>query len=181
MTENSPEQVSIWSQTDYTNYIAPTQNENKMSRQPFHCQLPQTLSLPDPFVYHDYSFPWHGYWGSYWEDMPMDEELDVQPSDMGKSNEMSDYVEYGDDYIDAGPTSFPVDEYVPSREEMLHAQKMAQTVCPAELVLSHSPSVDTIDAQVGVFPSTGVKFPVQDTAMDITFNVDDTMQLDIGK
>lgn len=141
-----------------------------MIGQPFYYQPPRVVLLPNPFLYNDYSNPLHGYWGSHHQDV-IDERLDNPRSDCEAINPMSNYVEYSDDYINAGPTSFPIDEHIPSTQEMLHAQNMVQIACPPDLLLDHQGSDNC--------QSILVNLPMQDVLIDTNSIIDDTMRLEI--
>lgn len=59
------------------------------------------------------------------------------PSPTPAVNEMSEYVEYGDEWFNAGPASFPSHETDPSTQQPPAAQALVQTMDPADLLLSN--------------------------------------------
>lgn len=146
-----------------------------MNGQTLFYQQARTLSLPDPFLYRDCSYLMQGESTWYFEDMWMDGDLET-PTPNQEFDPPSDYVEYGDDCIDAGPTSFPSNEYFPSEQEMLRAQEVVQTVCPSDLLRSSSFE----NVQVDLDPSSEVSLFEQDTMCDAAFEVSDIMQLDFS-
>lgn len=145
-----------------------------MAGQQHYYQPLRDLAFPDPFQHHDYFYSTRNYWGSYSQDTMMDEDLDSPVLDNVVIDPMRDYVEYGDDCIDAGPTSFPENEYYPSEQEMLRAQEMVQTVCPSDLLLDHSVPIDNVHTDLG--PQKETKFPSLHTMMDANFDFDDATQ-----
>lgn len=91
-----------------------------------HYYQQRTLSIPDPFRY-DYTYPVAGYWE--WE--KTNEGLHTPMSDAASIDPMSAWAEYGEDCIDAGPTSFPSGEYYPSQEEQLRVHgRLHVLLCP---------------------------------------------------
>lgn len=98
--------------------------------------------------------------------------MDSPTSDSDEIDPMSNYVEYGDDYIDAGPTSFPKDESLPSAEEMLLVQNLVETVCFSDFLV--------LDRQNSVNGSAGgVNSPIRDTVKGTTVHVNDARHLDL--
>lgn len=151
-----------------------------MYRQPLYYQPPRSLSLPDPFQYHDFSsVAGHGYNEPYWEDMSFtDDSLDTPTlTDEPLVSDMSDWVEYGDDIIDAGPASFPADEFCPSQQDLLTAQAMVQTVNPLDLLLNRPVLAEKMHMGSDTFVVGEATLSPQDNTMDSSFGFYNKMQL----
>lgn len=93
-------------------------------------------------------------------------------------SDMSDWVEYGDDIIDAGPASFPNDEYYPSQQDLLQAQAMVQTVNPLDLLLNRPVLAESL--QMGMDTTSEATYSLQDNTTDASFDFDYSTQLDFG-
>lgn len=102
-----------------------------MNGHPYYQQ--RMSSLSDRILHYDYAYPVAGYWD--WE-AGTSEEVYTPMSDVEVIDPMSNWAEYGPDYIGAGPISFPSSETYPSQQEQLRAQEAVQTVCPLDLLLS---------------------------------------------